>query len=105
MSSFDDARGKYATPSDNRALREAVQATDTLDDRAGGQRPPAHIVINAVLLSERSSSCRAVVINRLPVHPSGMSQRDRTAIDVDARHVRVVHRAANDSTYLMRTPR
>ena len=33
--------------------------------------PPAHMVISAVLLSVRSSSCSAVVISRLPVQPTG----------------------------------
>lgn len=33
--------------------------------------PPAHIVINAVVASRRSSSCNAVVINRVPVLPTG----------------------------------
>ncbi len=33
--------------------------------------PPAHIVISAVLLSVRSSSCSAVVMSRLPVLPTG----------------------------------
>lgn len=33
--------------------------------------PPAHMVISAVDLSVRSSSCSAVVINRLPVLPTG----------------------------------
>lgn len=33
--------------------------------------PPAHIVINAVVWSVRSSSCSAVVISRLPVDPTG----------------------------------
>ena len=31
----------------------------------------AHMVISAVLLSVRSSSCSAVVINRAPVEPTG----------------------------------
>ena len=33
--------------------------------------PPAHMVISAVLPSRRSSSCRAVVIRREPVLPTG----------------------------------
>ena len=33
--------------------------------------PPAHMVIRAVLASRRSSSCRAVVISRAPVLPTG----------------------------------
>src|SRR5215469_319300 len=33
--------------------------------------PPAHMVIRAVAASRRSSSCRAVVISRAPVLPTG----------------------------------
>ena len=47
-------------------------------------------IINAVLLSVRSSSCRAVVISHAGA-ADGMTQRDRAAVDVDVRHVWVVH--------------
>ena len=50
---------------------EPAMGLDPLDDGGGRQRAPAHIVIRAVDRSVRSSSCNAVVINRLPVLPTG----------------------------------
>ena len=52
--------------------------------------PPAHIVISAVDLSERSSSCSAVVIRREPVEPTGCPSAMAPPLTLTLRHVGLV---------------